>query len=66
VYLHIINKSFKKKCTWSPMKAPQMPQCRGIKGGEAGVGGWVEEHPHRSKGRGDKIGGFQEGITLEM
>jgi hypothetical protein len=21
-----------------------MPQCRGIEGGEVGVGGWVEEH----------------------
>jgi hypothetical protein len=47
-----------------------MPQCRGIKGREAGVGGWVEEHTHRS--RGDGIGSFQEGekpgkgITLEM
>jgi hypothetical protein len=41
-----------------------------IEGGEAGVGGWVEEPPHRSMGRGNKTGGFQEwetgGITLEM
>ena len=49
-----------------------MPQCRGIKGGEVGVGGWMEEHPHRSRGREDVIGCFQEGgklgkgITLEM
>ena len=33
-----------------------MPQCRGIEGREVGVGGWVEEHPHRSKGREDEIG----------
>jgi hypothetical protein len=36
------------------------------------VGGWVEEHPHRSRGREDGIGCFQEGeklgkrITFEM
>ena len=48
-----------------------MPQCRGIEGGEVGVGGWVEEHPHRSRGREDGIGGFWEwekrgkGITFE-
>jgi hypothetical protein len=41
-----------------PMKAQQMYQCRGIEGGrwEAGVGGWVEEHPHRSRGMGDGVG----------
>ena len=38
-----------------------MPQCRGIEGREVGVGGWVEEHPHRSRGREDMIGCFQEG-----
>jgi hypothetical protein len=38
-----------------------MPQCRGIEGGEVGVGGWVEEHPPRSRGREDVIGCFQEG-----
>jgi hypothetical protein len=50
-----------------------MPQCRGIKGGEVGVGGWVEEHHHRSKGgREDVIGCIQEGgkqgkgITFEI
>jgi hypothetical protein len=37
-----------------------MPQCRGIEGGEVGVGGYVEEHPHRSRGREFGIGGFQE------
>ena len=49
-----------------------MPQCRGIKGREVGVGGWVEEHPHRSRGREDGMGVFREGenpvrgITLAM
>jgi hypothetical protein len=38
-----------------------MPQCRGIKGGEVGVGGWVEEHHHRSRRREDMMGSFQEG-----
>jgi hypothetical protein len=28
---------------------------------EAGVGGWVGEYPHRSRGREDSIGGFQRG-----
>jgi hypothetical protein len=35
-----------------------MPQCRGTEGGEVGVGGWVEEHPHRSRGMADGIGSF--------
>jgi hypothetical protein len=35
-----------------------MPQCRGIEGEEVGVSGWVVEHPYRSSGRGDRIGGF--------
>jgi hypothetical protein len=26
---------------------------------EVGVGGWVEEHPHRSRGREDGIGGLR-------
>jgi hypothetical protein len=49
-----------------------MPQYRGIKGREVEVGGWVEEHPHRSKGREDVLGCFWErgipgkGITFEM
>ena len=33
-----------------------MPQCREIKGGEVGMGRWVEEHPHRSRGREDVMG----------
>jgi hypothetical protein len=44
-----------------PMKAQQMPWYRGIDGGEVGVGGWVEEHLHRSKGRVDRIWDFQKG-----
>jgi hypothetical protein len=28
-----------------------MSQYRGINGGEVKVGGWIEEHPYRSKGR---------------
>jgi hypothetical protein len=27
---------------------------------EASVGGWVEEHPHRSRGRGNGITSFSE------
>jgi hypothetical protein len=38
-----------------------MPQCRGIEDREVGVVGWVKEHPHRSRGREDGIGGFQDG-----
>jgi hypothetical protein len=49
-----------------------MPQYRGIKGWDVGVGEWVVEHPHRSRGREDMIECFQEGgkpgkgITFEM
>jgi hypothetical protein len=28
-----------------------------------GVGGWVREYPHRSRGRKDDIGGFEGGRT---
>jgi hypothetical protein len=48
-----------------------MPQCREIKG-TVGMGGCVEEHLHRSRGREDVIGCFREGrkpgkgITFEM
>jgi hypothetical protein len=42
-----------------------MPQCRVIEGREVRVDGWVEEHPHRSRGRGDLIGGFREGGNQE-
>jgi hypothetical protein len=45
-----------------------MLQCRECQGREVGVGGWMREHPHRSR-RWDK--GFPEGkpgkgITFEM
>jgi hypothetical protein len=36
-------------------------QCLSVEkgqGGKAGVGGWVGEHPHRSRGRKDGIQGF--------
>jgi hypothetical protein len=29
-----------------------LPQCRGMPGGEVGVGGWDGEHSHRSRERG--------------
>jgi hypothetical protein len=38
-----------------------IPQCRVMPGGKAGVGGWVGEHPHKDRGRGNGIGGFQRG-----
>ena len=43
-----------------PMKArcPSVGECQGR---EAGVGGWVVEHPHRSREREDGIRGFQRG-----
>jgi hypothetical protein len=49
-----------------------MPQGRGIEGREVRVSEWLEEHPHRSRGREDGIGRFQEGgkpgkgVTFEM
>jgi hypothetical protein len=48
------------KHTLSPVKAgnPSVSEC---KGGQAGVGGWVGEHPHRSRGRRDDIRGFWTG-----
>jgi hypothetical protein len=43
-----------------PIKArcPSVEECQGW---EVGVGGWVEEHLHRSWGRGDGIEGFWRG-----
>ena len=38
-----------------------MPQGRGTEGGEVGVVGWLEQHPHRNRGREDGIGGFWRG-----
>jgi hypothetical protein len=47
-----------------------MPQCKGTEGREVGVGGWVEEHPHRSRRREDRIGilggGSGKEITFEV
>jgi hypothetical protein len=40
---------------------PQYRGVEGVEGGEVGVGGWVEEHPPRSRGREDVMGGFWEG-----
>jgi hypothetical protein len=46
--------------TLGPVKAlfPNVGECEGR---EAGVGRWVEEHPHRSSGREDGIQVFQRG-----
>ena len=46
---------------------PVKDQCSSVgecQSGEAGVGEWVEEHPHRSRRRRNGIGGFQ-GRKLE-
>jgi hypothetical protein len=40
-----------------------MLQCRRFKGREVGVGGWVEEHPQRSRGREDGMGVSRRGET---
>ena len=55
-----------------PVKA-ECPSVGEFKGGEVGVGVQVGKHTHRSMGRGDGIGVFQEGrqgsgkwITFEM
>jgi hypothetical protein len=55
-----------------PVKA-QCPSVREWQGGEAGVGWWVGEHPHRSSGMRDKWvgfffwkGGLGKVITFEM
>jgi hypothetical protein len=48
-----------------PMKAQQMPPCGRIEGREVEEGGWVEEHPHRSRGRADGKGCFWEGGNRE-
>ena len=41
-----------------PVKAWWMPQCRGVQGWR-GRNGWEGQHPHRSRGWGDGIGGFK-------
>jgi hypothetical protein len=40
-----------------PMKA-QWPNVRECEDGEVGAHGWVGSHPHRSRRRWDRIGGF--------
>ena len=37
---------------------PSIGECYG---GKTGVGGWMGEHPHRSKRRGEGIAGFRRG-----
>lgn len=46
--------------THPPYRKPPMPQCRGVRG-QGGRSGWVgEEHPQRSRCRGDGIGDFRQ------
>jgi hypothetical protein len=42
-----------------------MPQCRGIEDMELGVGGCMEEQPHRSRGEGiwDRVFPGRGGVT---
>jgi hypothetical protein len=40
-----------------------MPQCRGTEGREVEVNGRVEEHPHRSRRREDRLGVLGRGET---
>ena len=42
-----------------PVKTP-CPSVGVCQGGKAGVGRWVEEHPHRTRGRGYNRGGSEE------
>ena len=54
-----------------PVKS-QCPSVGEFEAREVGVGGWVGEHPHRSRGRGNEIRGSRvgrkpgKGITFEM
>jgi hypothetical protein len=52
-----------------PVKA-QCPSVGECQGGEVGVGVWVKNNPHRSRGRGNGIRGFWgepgKGITFEI
>jgi hypothetical protein len=46
-------------------RGPGKARCPGSgqrQNGEVGVSGWVGEHPHRSKGKEDGIGGFWRAI----
>jgi hypothetical protein len=40
-------------------QCPSVGECQG---GEVGVGGWVGEHPHRNRGRGDGTEGLRREI----
>jgi hypothetical protein len=46
--------------TLGPVKA-QCPSVGECQGREVGVGRWVREYPHRSRGRGEEIGCFHRG-----
>jgi hypothetical protein len=54
------------------LRLDRCPSVGEFEGGKVRVGGWVEEHPHRSRGREGVLGGFWEwekpgkGITFEM
>jgi hypothetical protein len=49
-----------RKGPWSYEGSIEGPMKNRRQGGGSG-GGWVEEHPHRSREREDGIGGFWEG-----
>ena len=40
------------------MKAQKISQCSGMEGREAGMGGWLEEHHHRSMEGENGVWGF--------
>lgn len=42
------------------------PSAGELQGGEAGVGGWEEKHPHRSRRREDGRGEQGKGIAFEV
>ena len=46
-------------CLSGRWSQPALLGWKEVTGREAGVGGWVREHPHRSRGTGDGIGDFQ-------
>jgi hypothetical protein len=50
-----------------PVKV-QCPSVGEHQGDEVGVGGWVREHPHRSRGRDRRFveGKLEKRITFEM
>jgi hypothetical protein len=44
-------------------QCPSVGECQG---NEARVGGWVGEHPHRSRGMEEEIGYLQRGILEKI